>query len=112
MPCVTEEEACAIRARASSYFKLSLLCAIPALLIQLMGRIMDNEFIFGGGIVLLCLGCAFYALKKGRSPLWGLFGLLSCIGWAVIMVLGQRCRNCGRLGPSHPHDCDGCGAPV
>lgn len=40
---------------------------------------------FGG--LLLLLACSVIAVAKGRSPLWGVLGILSCIGLAVVAIL-------------------------
>ena len=84
----------------------SLALGIPGIILQILGNIMYRQ---GGatggpgrpapdanpiwllvalvGTGLLIAGLAFYAKAKGRSPAWGLMGLLSIIGLIVLACL-------------------------
>jgi hypothetical protein len=42
------------------------------------------------GTVLVIVGVAFRALDKGRSPAWGILGLLSFVGVIVVAALPNR----------------------
>lgn len=79
---------------------LSLALGIPGLLMQVVGQYMSisatqqgaqppvlASLITIGGTALLIAGLCFYAIAKGRTPLWGLMGLLSCIGLLVLAML-------------------------
>lgn len=47
------------------------------------------------GDILLIVGLCFYARAKGHSAVWGLFGLLSCIGLLVLALLPDRTKGMG-----------------
>ena len=42
------------------------------------------------GAALFVFGCIQYALAKGRSSLWGWFGLFSIFGLIIIVLLEDR----------------------
>jgi hypothetical protein len=86
----------------------SLALGVPGIVLQLLGNVMYRT---GGvvapqgqaetghplwllvalvGTVLLIAGLSFYAKAKGRSPAWGLMGLLSIIGLIVLACLKDR----------------------
>jgi hypothetical protein len=78
---------------------ISLLLGVPGLIMQIAGTFVASAAqqqggspLIGNGIslvgtLLLISGLCFYAIAKGRSPLWGLMGLLSCIGLIVLAIL-------------------------
>ena len=80
------------------YNKQSLAIGIPGLLLQFAGGFMSGvnansesqdlgRIISFVGVGMLIWGLALYAKAKGRSPLWGLFGLLWFIGIIILAVL-------------------------
>lgn len=99
------------------YNNLSLALGVPGLIMQIAGNLMRSnpENASTGlavaviGSVLLIVGLALYAMAKGRSPAWGLMGLLSIIGLIVLAMLqdyapsgGVRAKGAtprARLGP-------------
>ncbi len=80
------------------YNNISLALGIPGLILQIAGNLMranpDQEtlgvVVLLVGTVLLISGLAMYAKAKGRSPAWGLMGLLSLIGLVVLALLKDR----------------------
>ena len=38
-------------------------------------------------------GCCMYAMAKGRSPVWGVFGFLNILGLIPLVLLADRCPN-------------------
>jgi hypothetical protein len=78
------------------YNNLSLALGIPGILLQIGGNVVartnpENATLgtvaLVAGTVLLIAGLAMYAKAKGRSPLSGLMGFLSCIGLIVLALL-------------------------
>jgi hypothetical protein len=77
------------------YNNLSFVFAIPGIIAQIFGNIymrsnpdsLSGALITLGGTGLLLVGFAYYALAKGRSPLWCLMAFLSCIGLLVLALL-------------------------
>jgi len=73
----------------------SLMFGVPGIVLQIAGNVKmrsEPEDALGlvlalVGTVLLIVGLAFYAKAKGRSPAWGLMGLLSIIGLIVLALL-------------------------
>ena len=65
--------------------------AAAGLALQVLGAITHIFLVSGliafGGTALLMLGLAWVAKSKGRTPLWGLLGVFSIIGPAVLFVL-------------------------
>ena len=79
---------------------LSFAFAVPGLLATFSSGIVAREMnlprdqagaiggvVAIGGTLLVAVGLCFYARYKGRSPLWGLLGLLSCVGILLLAVL-------------------------
>ncbi len=64
------------------------------------------------GAVLLISGLWFNARYKGRAGAWAFIGLLSCIGFIVLALIGKRCRHCGLTGSHVATECERCTAPV
>lgn len=85
----------------SRYNNISLALGVPGILLQVAGNVMrasgGNEMlgtlVLLAGTILLVGGLAMYAKAKGRSPLWGLMGFLSCIGLLVLALLKDRAPN-------------------
>jgi hypothetical protein len=78
------------------YNNISLALGIPGIILQVAGNIMmtsnpENRtlgrLVLVVGTLLLIGGLAMYAKAKGRSPVWGLMGFLSCIGLIVLALL-------------------------
>lgn len=42
------------------------------------------------GFVVFVIGCYYYAKGKGRSGLWALIGVLSLIGFIILLVLPDK----------------------
>jgi glycerol uptake facilitator-like aquaporin len=81
------------------YNNISLALGVPGLILQIAGNVMmrsgpDKEgvgLLVGIiGTALLMGGLMMYARAKGRSPAWGLMGLLSIIGLIVLAMLEDR----------------------
>lgn len=76
------------------YNNLSLVIAIPGIILQIVGRVMmDGEQEMLGALITLgatgmvLVGFAFYAMAKGRSPVWCLAAFLSLIGLIILALL-------------------------
>jgi hypothetical protein len=74
----------------AKYNNISLLLGIPGLVIQMAGAVKSNPALFVIGTILLITGFSFYAKAKGRSPAWGLFGLLSWVGILILALLKEK----------------------
>lgn len=81
--------------------KVSLLWGVPGIVLQHLGFFMSGMFaeplialffLFLSlvGTVLLLIGLGYYAKAKGHTPVWGLMGLLSCLGILVLALLPDR----------------------
>jgi hypothetical protein len=55
---------------------------------DLIGGLLDTGAFVGG--VLFIFGLGLFAKSKGYSGLWGLLGLLTCIGLLVVLVLPDK----------------------
>ena len=44
------------------------------------------------GALLLIIGLGFYAKAKGHSVVWGLLGLLSCIGLLILAIMPDKTK--------------------
>ena len=88
------------------YNRKSLAFGIPGLILQIGSEvapvlwgwghfppswivILCDIGILAGGILLI-IGLCYYAKSKGRNAAWGLFGFLSCIGIAVLLLLEDK----------------------
>jgi hypothetical protein len=49
---------------------------------------------------------------RGRSPAFGLLGLLSCIGLLILYFLSKKCLHCGTSHSYRVKECTSCGAPL
>lgn len=47
------------------------------------------------GIILVMLGCCSQAIARGRSPLWGLWGIFTPLGILIIATLKDKQPNQG-----------------
>jgi hypothetical protein len=47
------------------------------------------------GTILLIVGLCYYAKAKGHSAVFGLLGLLSCIGLLILAVLPDKTKGMG-----------------
>ncbi|MDF7801476.1 hypothetical protein P4C99_18510 [Pontiellaceae bacterium B1224] len=54
------------------------------------------------GLVLITIGCCSQAYARGRSPAWGLFGILSPLGILIIATLKDK--QPGNLRPAEAPD--------
>jgi hypothetical protein len=97
----------------AKYNRKSLILGVPGLLLQ-FGCIFESNSIAANikgtgplpsialigfcevgivvGGILLIIGLCFYAKAKGHSAVWGLFGLLSCIGLLVLALLPDKAK--------------------
>ncbi len=64
------------------------------------------------GTVLLIIGLAFYARKKGRSIVLGGLGLLSWIGIVALAAMPKICRRCCAKVSARAKTCGECGTPA
>lgn len=64
------------------------------------------------GTILLAVGLAFLAARKGRSPVFGLLAPMSCVGFLIVFLLRKHCRQCGKVGGIEQAACDACGASM
>ncbi len=69
------------------YNNISLALGIPGLVLQVAGKLMENNAVLVVGLLLLLAGFAYYAKAKGRSPAWGLLAFLSIIGLIILACL-------------------------
>ncbi len=94
----------------------SFVFGIPGLILQATGNMMYGTTGRGVGLLVLLVGTAllivglgFYARSRGQSGVYGLLGLLSCIGLVILAVLPRKCLVCS--GPVKKKKCQHCGAP-
>ncbi len=74
---------------------ISLAFGIPGIIAQVGGYIIaeDDKLVLVGltimllGVILFCMGLAFYAKAKGHSPAFGICGLFGLIGLIVLVCL-------------------------
>ena len=71
----------------AKYNKLSFVWAIPGLIIQFAGALIENPLIQLVGAAFVIVGLSYYAKAKGRTPAWGLMGILSIVGLIVLACL-------------------------
>jgi hypothetical protein len=91
-----------------AYNNKSLLLGVPGLIIQIVGRVMMGDpgssglgtIVLLAGSALLVTGLAYYAMAKGRTPVWCLMGFLSLIGLIVLAVLPDLAKD--GVGPRGP----------
>ena len=89
-----------IHARRKKYNLLSFALFLPGFALSIGGQLLMTHagdadlgpmlagFAAAGlGVLLLIAGFGCYAIYKGRSPAWGLLGLLSWIGLIVLAAL-------------------------
>jgi hypothetical protein len=112
---VTEAEAAAIARRLKQLNQRSIALIGPGLILQIIGALIANDVLGPSlrlvGVVLMTIGLTFYARVRGRSPWFGLLGILSCVGAAVVSRLPKNCAHCGAAVGASP-ECRTCGAPV
>ena len=114
-----------IKSRLSRLNLLSFALALPGLALQVIAGGMRGAAeatsvsaqagllaVQGVGAVLWIAGLAFYARMKGRNPMLGLLGLLSCLGLIVLNYLSKNCHNCKASNGYSAKLCTTCGGPV
>jgi hypothetical protein len=91
------------------YNRKSLLLGLPGLGLQIVCYALINITASGGapgllsflpllqlgvvaGLVLLVIGLCYYAKSKGYNALFGLLGLLSCLGLIILAVLPDKTK--------------------
>lgn len=83
------------------YNNISLALGAPGIILQIVGIVIATKpereslgrSVMALGSLLLVAGLAMYAKAKGRSPAWGLMGLLSWIGLIVLAMLKDNTIN-------------------
>jgi len=75
--------------------RTSLAWGISGLIIQFCSPLFDTFHwpLFIVGEVLFLIGLAYYAKAKGRSPAWGLFGLLWILGIPFLYYLQDKLKS-------------------
>ena len=112
---ITPERASQIKTRIRINNLLSFVLGVPGLGLQVIGQNMGG---FLGsvtslfGTALLIGGLVFYARLRGRSPIYALFGLLSCVGLLVLYFIPKYCLNCRTRASYGKKQCEACGAPL
>ena len=112
---VSPEQATAIQRELKRLNGLSFSLAIPGFILQVMGQ---NQAGFLGwlislaGTTLVIGGLTFYARMRGRSPVFGLLGLLSCLGLLVLYFLPKSCLSCRLEQGYSTRQCTRCNAPL
>ena len=69
------------------YNNISLGLGAPGIILQIWGNIIGQPIMLILGTILLMIGLAYYAMAKGRNPVWCLMGFLSIIGLIVLGCL-------------------------
>ena len=112
---VSEAEAAAIARRLKQLNSRSIALIGPGLILQIIGGLVSDDalgpLVRLLGVVLMTIGLTFYARVRGRSPWFGLLGILSCVGAAVVSRLPKNCVHCRASVGASP-ECVACGAPV
>jgi len=112
---VSEAEAAAIARRLKQLNGRSIALIGPGLILQIIGGLVSDDalgpLVRVLGVVLMTIGLTFYARVRGRSPWFGLLGILSCVGAAVVSRLPKNCVHC-RANVGASPECVACGAPV
>ena len=79
------------------YNNLSLVIAIPGIIIQVAAQLMmqgeqSNLGLLVSliGTVMVLIGFAYYAKAKGRNPLWCIVGVFSCLGLLIMALLKDK----------------------
>lgn len=123
-PRVSAEKAEEIRRKISRLNLLSFALAVPGMGLQFVGPQMLLSGQHGPevaglvllvrllGIPLIIGGFVCYALMKGKSGVYGLLGLLSCLGLMILHFLPKSCHNCRASASYRSKECRECGAPV
>ncbi len=65
-----------------------------------------------GGTSTLAIALACLAARKGRTILFGLLAVLSCVGFFVVFILPKTCHRCRAPGGVEQPTCESCGAPM
>jgi hypothetical protein len=112
---ITPQRAAEIQKEIKINNLLSFALGIPGIGLQVIGRNMGG--ILGGvtslvGTALLMGGLVFYARLRGRSAVYALFGLLSCVGLLVLYFIPKYCLNCRTKASYGKKQCEACGAPL
>ena len=75
------------------YNNISVALGLPGLLLQYVGATGSSEsaaFFTIIGSILFIVGLAYYAMAKGRSPIWAVMGFLSIIGLIILALLPEN----------------------
>jgi hypothetical protein len=86
----------------SKYHRKSLWIGIPGLILPVIGVAVaeggtPDAGLWSGliglfGAILIVIGLCYYAKAKGYSAVFGLFGLLSCIGVLILALMPDRTK--------------------
>ncbi|WP_437520332.1 hypothetical protein WME79_26460 [Sorangium sp. So ce726] len=109
---ISPEQRLEIQKKLSRSSTLSFLFGVPGFLLQSVGRAMDNAPITLLGVALFITALVYYAKMRGRSGAWGIVGLGTCIGLALLYFLPKHCLNCAAKHSYRSKDCNRCGAPL
>lgn len=72
------------------YNNISLILGIPGIIIQAAGIFTQRPLVTIIGTLVLLGGFAYYALAKGRSPVWCLAAFFGLIGLIILALLKDR----------------------
>ena len=75
------------------YNNISLALGLPGLLLQYIGAMSSSEsaaLLAVIGSIMFIVGLAYYAMGKGRSPIWAVMGFLSIIGLIILALLPEN----------------------
>ncbi|MBI5368226.1 MAG: hypothetical protein HZA54_14420 [Planctomycetes bacterium] len=123
---IEPEEAERIRRKIRNNNALSFAFALPGLGLQFAARTETSQarrthdvqtaatsgILSLVGVALLIVGFGFYARMRGRSPLWGALGILSCVGLAILYFVPKHCHHCRGSQSYRVATCALCGAPM
>jgi Ca2+/Na+ antiporter len=94
------------------YNRLGFVVGVPGLVLQIAGcfladpqqqgsRLLLTSVCMLFGTVLLMIGLSYFALAKGRSPVWGLMTFLSLVGVLVLVALKDQSGPAPEAGDVH-----------
>ncbi len=122
---IDPQKAQEIKSKISKLNMLSFVFFIPGLLLQFGSMGVSHPVPPGAiqapdpaqalpllGGLLMIIGLGLYASMKGRSPAWGLMGLLSCLGLLFLALMSKCCHNCRQIGGRNETECPNCAGPM
>ncbi|WP_437979578.1 hypothetical protein [Sorangium sp. So ce117] len=109
---ISPERRLEIQKKLSRFSTLTFVFGLPGIVLQSVGRATDNAAITLLGVALFVTALVYYAKMRGRSGAWGIVGLGTCIGLALLYFLPKHCLNCEAKHSYRTKGCDRCGAPL